>query len=317
MHRRCRRHRALGTLLVGLLLCAGLFLPGTPASAGPTPLGLGTAAAFAIRAGSAVTNVPTSAITGDVGLSPAAGSSYAGLTCAEVTGTIYSIDGTGPAPCVVGDAGLMTTVEDDARAAFDHASALPGATPIGPDLAGLELVAGLYSFGGAPTNLSGTLTLDAQADPDSVWIFQATSTLITSSASTVAFSNLPAGTTAAQMACNVYWTVGSSATLGSSSTFVGTILASASISLATGATVTGRLLAANAPGDEGAVTLQQNTIVRPTGCAAGTPGTGGEPPPTPPGPPPTPDTPRGPDAPAAPAVPPPATPVVSPPRFTG
>jgi Ice-binding-like len=143
------------------------------------------------------------------------------------------------------------------------------------------------------------LTLDAQADPGAVWIFQASSTLITSSATTVEFTNLPPGTTAAQLACNVYWTVGSSATIASGSSFVGTVLASASIGVFTGATVTGRLLAANAAGGGGAVTLQANTITAPTGCAQLPPGTGGGPTP--------------------PVVPPatPATPVVTPPSFTG
>jgi hypothetical protein len=171
----------------------------------------------------------------------------------------------------------MTTVENDARTAFNHTSALSGATPIAVDLAGQNLVAGLYSFGGAPTNLSGTLTLNAQSDPSAVWIFQASSTLITSPSSTVAFTNLPPGVTAAQLACNVYWTVGSSATLDTGTTFVGTILASASITANTGATVTGRLLAGNAAGAGGAVTLDTNTIIRPTGCATVPAGTGGTP----------------------------------------
>lgn len=273
-----RTGRTAGTVtLAVLLLAATLLLTSGSANAGPTPVGLGTATAFALRAGDAITNVPTSAINGDVGLSPAAGSSYAGLACAEVTGTIYSVDASGPAPCVVDDPGRMTTVGDDARTAFDHTSALPGATPQPVDLAGLTLVSGLYSLGASATNLSGTLTLDAAADEASVWIFQASSSLITSSSSTVGFSNLPDGVTAAEMACNVYWTVGSSATLGADSTFVGTVLASASISVGSDATITGRLLAANAAGAGGAITLISDTIVRPAGCEELPAGSGGEP----------------------------------------
>jgi Ice-binding-like len=119
--------------------------------------------------------------------------------------------------------------------------------------------------------------LDARNDAGAVWIFQASSSLITSAGSTVTFTNVPVGTTASQLACNVFWTVGSSATLNSATTFVGTILASASITLvgATGTTVTGRLLAGN--GATGDVTLDHDTIIRPTGCAALTPGTGGTP----------------------------------------
>jgi hypothetical protein len=270
---------ARSALLIVVVVGTSLFTAGGTASAAPTPLGLGTATAFAIRAGSAVTNVPVSAITGDTGISPGTGAAYTdALFCGQVTGTIYSVDGLGPILCPNSNLGLMTNVENDARAAFNHGSALAGATPVGPDLAAANLVAGLYSFGHGPTsNLTGTLTLNAQADPASTWIFQASSDLVTSSASTVVFTNLPPGVSAAQMACNVYWTVGSSATLATGSSFVGTILASASIGMFTGATLIGRALAANAAGGGGAVTLQQNTIIRPTGCAVIPPGTGGGP----------------------------------------
>jgi hypothetical protein len=276
LHHRASR-TARSALLIVVVVGTSLFTSGGTASAATTPLGLGTATSFAIRAGSAVTNVPVSAITGDTGISPGTGAGYTdALFCGQVTGTIYSVDGLGPILCPNSNLGLMTNVENDARTAFNHGSALPGATPVGPDLAGVTLVAGLYSFGHGPTsNLTGTLTLDAQADPLSTWIFQASSDLVTSSASTVVFTNLPPGVTAASMACNVYWTVGSSATLATGSSFVGTILASASIGMFTGATLIGRALAANAAGGGGAVTLQQNTITRPTGCGVIPPGTGG------------------------------------------
>ena len=314
MDRERTTRTARSALVVIAVLAASLLLTRGTADAAPTPIGLGAATAFAVRGGSGVSNVPVSVISGDVGLSPAAGTGYSGLTCAEVTGGIFSVDGTGPAPCVVGNAGLMTTVEDDARSAFNHTSALPGASPIGPDLAGGSLVAGIYSFGGAPTNLSGTLSLNAQGDADAVWIFQASSTLITSSASTVQFTNLPAGTTADELACNVYWTVGSSATIASNTTFVGTVLASASISAVTGATVTGRLLAGNAAGGGGAVTLQMNTIIRPTGCAELPPGTGGGPATT--LPPATTGPPGGTSIPPGGTIPPGPPPVSGPPNFT-
>lgn len=294
---RATRH-ARSALLGALVLAASVGMPVGPASAAPTPVGLGTATSFAIRAGDAISDVPTSAITGDVGLSPGPGSGYTGLECVEVTGTIYQVDA-GGLGCYVEDAGLLTTVENDARAAFNHTSALSGATPVGPVLTGLSLVAGIYSFGDTATNLDGVLTLDADSDPASVWIFQASSTLITSSSSTVQFTNLPPGVTAAQMACNVYWTVGSSATLGSGSSFIGTILASASIEALSTATVTGRLLAANAAGAGGAVTLDENTIISPTGCATLPAGTGGGP------------------RPLLPPAAPPAVPVAAPPAFTG
>jgi Ice-binding-like len=299
-------HPTRSALLVALVVAASVFMGGGTASAALTPIGLGTATNFAIRAGDTVTNTDTSVllktmITGDVGLNP--GSSYgAGLTCANMTAgsSIFTNAGGGP-PCPAApDPSLMTTAENDARTAFNFTSALTtGVIGLPVDLAGQNLGSGLYSFGADATNLSGTLTLNAQGDPHAVWIFQASSKLVTSSGSSVVFSNLPSGVTAAQLACNVFWTVGSSATLATTTNFIGTILASASIAVKTGATVTGRLLAANAAGRGGAVTLDTDTIIRPT-CAVLPPGTGG------------PTTPAAPAAPAA-----PATPVASPPKFTG
>lgn len=279
------------TLFVAIVLAASVLAAAT-ANATPTPVGLGAATDYAVRAGSGVTdNGVATAITGNVGNSPGAGSQITGLTCAQVTGTIYQVSAGGPTPCTVTDTGLMTTVENDARSAFNHTSALSGATPVVSDLATLSpLVAGLYSFGHDPTsNINGTLTLDAQGDPNAVWIFQASSDLVTATGSTVQFVNAPAGS---QLACNVFWTVASSATINSGSTFVGTILASASITVGSKATVTGRLLAGNAAGAGGNVTLIDDTIIRPAGCATAPSGTGG-----------TPAT--------------PATPIPSPPAFTG
>ena len=111
---------------------------------------------------------------------------------------------------------LMTTVENDPRTEFNHTSGFSGATPTVSDLATLSpLVSGLYSLGHDPTsNINGTLTLDAQGDPGARWIFQASSDLVTASGSTVQFVNAPIGS---NLACNVFWTVGSSATKNSGS----------------------------------------------------------------------------------------------------
>ena len=302
MAKRRSRLAVRSALLVGSLLAASVFIGGGTAGATPTPVGLGTATGYAVFAGgngaSTITNaVSGTHITGDVGL-PAPFAKITGLVCANMTGTMFSTDGAGPAPCSGTDPG--TTVENDARAAFNDASALSGATTIpGGDLAGDTLVAGLYSLTAPATNLSsGTLTLNAQGDPNAVWIFQASSTLITSSGTTVQFSNAPAGS---NLACNVFWTVGSSATIGSGSTFVGTILASADITVdgpasGTATMVNGRLLAANQASDTGSVTIPGlATIIRPAGCPVLPAGTGG-----------------GPATTAAPAAP-----VVAPPAFTG
>jgi Ice-binding-like len=253
----------VGALLAPLVLAVFSW---TPVASAATTVQLGTAAPFAVLAGSAVTDVPTSAITGNVGLSPAAGSFYAGLTQAEVTGTIYATDATGPGGSVNNPA-LLTTAKNDLTTAFGTAAGQsPTSTFVAGDnqLGGQTLVPGVYAFGHAATaniTAASPLTLNGQGDPNAVFVFQASSDLVTASSSVVQLIN-------GAQACNVFWVVGSSATLSSSSTFVGTLMALTSATLNTGATVRGRILARN-----GAVTLDHNTITVPSTCtvAASTP----------------------------------------------
>lgn len=221
---------------------------------------LGTADSFAILAGSAITNVPTSVISGNVGLSPAAGGNYSGLTQAEVTGIIYAVDGFGPGGSV-NNPGLLTTAKNDLTAAYTDAAGRTGATVLaGADnqLGGQTLTPGVYSFSHATTaNLTAASPLTLSGD--GVFIFQASSDLITASASRINLIN-------GAQACNVFWTVPSSASsIGSNSFFVGTIMAYSSINLVTGANVQGRVLARIS-----AVTLDHNTITRPATCTAPT-----------------------------------------------
>ena len=122
------------------------------------------------------------------------------------------------------------------------------------DSGGQTLAPGVYNSASS-LGLTGPVVLEAQGDPSAVFVFQAGSTLITAPTSTVAL-------TGGAQACNVFWQVGSSATLNTASTFVGTIMALTSATLDTGATVQGRVLARN-----GAVTLDTNTITTPTTCA--------------------------------------------------
>jgi len=232
----------IGTIGIALILALGALAGPSANAAGPTTVNLGTAAAFAILAGTpAVTNTGPTTITGDLGIHPAA--SVTGFPPGIVNGTIHAADA------------VALQAKSDLTNAYLDAAGRPATTVVaGGTLGGRTLVGGTYNAGGVTLGLTGTLTLDGQNDPSSVWIFQATSDLITASSSTVAFIN-------GAQPCNVFWQVTSSATLGSGSTFAGTILALTSITMNSGVAVNGRALARN-----GAVTLINDTIVRST-CA--------------------------------------------------
>jgi hypothetical protein len=222
-------------LLAGVGLAA-LFSLATPSSAlAETFLGP-TLRTFAVLGGTTSTCTGASTITGDVGVSP--GPSIVGFPspCTDV-GTVR----VPPDP-------LPATAQGELTAAYTTLAGLPCAATVGPDLTGLTLTQGVYCVGAAVSNLTGTLTLNGQGNPNAVWVFQMSSTLITSSGSTVLLTN-------SANACSVEWQVSSSATLGSGTTFVGNILALTAITMNSGATLTGRALARNA-----AVTLNTNNI---------------------------------------------------------
>jgi hypothetical protein len=264
-----RPHRHAGR--VGTLLVAGAVLlllsiyPGQGEAAATVPP-LGTAENFAILAGSAITNTGAgTSITGDVGLSPTGGAAITGLTCAQVTGTIYDTDGGytggggGSTACLTTNPDLLTTAKNDLTTAYNNAAGQGTDETVGTELGGATLTAGVYDSAAGTFGITGTLTLDGQNDPDAVFIFKMASTLTTAAGSSVNFIN-------GAQACNVFWQVGSSATLGANSSFSGNILAATSITLTTEASVDGRLLAMT-----GAVTLDSNTITTPTCVVAPTP----------------------------------------------
>jgi hypothetical protein len=200
---------------------------------------LGTAANFAVLAGSTITNTGPTTINGNLGLSP--GTSVTGFPPGQVNGTIHAAD----------SAALQA--QADLTAAYNDAAAQPATATIPTELGGTTQTPGVYDSAAGTFGITGTLTLDAQGDPNAVFIFQAASTLITAAASNV---NLVNGA----QASNVFWVVGSSATLGTSSALQGSILALTSITVTTGATINGRALARN-----GAVTLDTDTITAPVG----------------------------------------------------
>src|SRR5688500_14253103 len=151
----------VGPVAFTLLMLLTLLVQPIAAVSPPTVV-LGTAAPFALLSGSGITNVPTSTIDGDVGTSPITGAAITGLTCAEVSGTIYTIDAAGPL-CREVDPGLLTTAKNALTAAYDDAAArTPDSTysDVDNQLGDEVLVAGIYRFGAATTaNLIGNLQL--------------------------------------------------------------------------------------------------------------------------------------------------------------
>jgi Ice-binding-like len=228
---------------VALLAFAGLLssmLVAAGASAAPATVGLGTAASFSVLGGSTVTNTGPTTMFGDLGLAP--GSSVTGAP--HVLGQTHVNDAV-----AIGAKNALTTAYNDAAGRPTQGSA-------GTDLTGQTFTAGVRTASSSLLLSSGSVILDAQGDPNAVFIFQIGSTLTTGSNTTVQLIN-------GAQACNVFWQVGSSATLGTGTRFVGTVMAAESITANTAATIHGRLLAQTA-----AVTMDTNTITQ-SNCAIG------------------------------------------------
>ncbi len=200
---------------------------------------LGDAGGFVILAGSTATSTGATALTGDMGVSP--GTAITGFPPGTLSGTIHA-----------GDVASASGMTDLTTAYNDAAGRTVGPVSVAGNLGGLTLPPGLYKSTSSLAISSGDLTLDAQGDPNAVFLFQMASTLTTTSGRAVILSG-------GAKSSNVFWQVGSSATLGTSSTFKGTIMANQSITLNTGATLNGRALARI-----GAVTMAGNAVVMPT-----------------------------------------------------
>jgi len=220
---------------------------------GPAPVELGMAGTYVILAKEATTNVPTSDITGNIGLSPAAASLYSGFaqdlpaggafsTSAQVTGNVYASDYAVPTPA------NLTTAIGDMETAYTDAAGRP--TPDHTELAdgnigGLTLPAGLYKWTSTVT-IPGDVTLVGNAND--VWIFQISGGVTQASAARVVL-------TGGALARNVFWQVAGVVAIGTTAHMEGVVLSQTAITLNTGASANGRLLA------QSAVTLASNTIV--------------------------------------------------------
>ncbi|MGC9610865.1 MAG: ice-binding family protein [Minisyncoccia bacterium] len=241
------------------------FMPGftgpiSALAAGPAAVNLGTAGNFVILSKTGITNVPTSNITGNIGTSldqADTSIAFAGITCGEVTGSIYSFNSVGPLPCVLADSVLFTTTVStavsDMQTAYTNASNPATPTAVGANLNvdsgtlnGNDFAPGTYTWD-TPGNvtITGDITLTGTAID--VWIFQITGTLGIDANKKI----ILAGGALPQ---NVFWRVAGAVTLKPGSHFEGNILAQTNIAMQAGATLTGRALA------QTAVTLISNTI---------------------------------------------------------
>ncbi len=224
--------------LLGVLLAVGAMLTSPAWGAGPAPVNLRSAGNFTILAGAGISSTGGGIVNGDVGASPITGAAI-GLNANQVNGIIYAVDGSGPAGSVV-DASRLSTAKGDLTTAMNDAA---GRTPVpsGPNLnpgsgnlGGLNLAPGLYKFTGTALITGSDLTLTGGLND--VWIFQIAADLQVGSGIKV----ILAGSAQAK---NIFWQVGTSAVLGTSSVFKGTIMAEQSVVMMTSSSVEGRALA--------------------------------------------------------------------------
>jgi hypothetical protein len=227
------------------LLIFGLFATPPRAYAAEATVGLGTVGAFSVIGGQTVTNTGPTTLSGDLGVSP--GTAISGFPPGIAAGATHKADA------------VASKAQSDLVIGYNDAAGRAKTSSVAGDLVGKTLTAGVYKSTSSIA-VSGTLTLNGQGNPNAVFIFQVASTLVTATASKVSVIN-------DAQACNVFWQVGSSATLGTASTFTGTIMALTSITVTTDTTVAGRALARN-----GQVSLDDDTFTSPL-CKTTTPPT--------------------------------------------
>jgi hypothetical protein len=236
----------LGTLALSLFVFSGSAFAAAP---GPAPVFLGAAGNFVILTKTGITDVPTSAVTGNIGTSPITGAADL-LTCTEVTGDVYSDDAAGPSPCSVMAPSTLTTAVLDMQQAYTDAAGrvTPDFTELGNgNIGGKTLIPGLYKWG---TGVSIPTDVTLSGGPNDVWIFQIAGNLNVSNAVVVHLSG-------GAQAKNIFWQVAGLASFGTTSHVEGIILSKTMIAMQTGASINGRLYA------QTAVTLQMNAVTQP------------------------------------------------------
>lgn len=226
--------------IAGAAVAATLLIGVQPAQAIGTDVDLGTATSYSVLGGQSVTNTGPTVLSGDLGVNP--GTAISGFPPGTFDGVEHRTDA------------HSLQAQSDLTVAYDDAAGQAPDASVAGDLGGLTLTPGVYN---SPSTLeiTGPLTLDAQGDPDAVFIFQVGSSLTTATDSSVVMLN-------GASSCNVYWQVGESATIGTDTDFIGTVMALTSITVNNGATVAGRALARN-----GSVTLDNNVFTD-DGCGA-------------------------------------------------
>lgn len=235
------------------------FTTGTAVAVGPAAVNLRTAGDFVILTKTGITNVPTSAITGNIGASPITAAAMDNVTCTEITGTIYGADaaytGSGAITCFAGGSADNTLVANavlDMGTAYTDAAGrtTPDFTELGAgDISGQTLVPGLYKWG---TGVLISTDVTLSGGPNDVWIFQVAGDITQANDSSI----LLAG---GALPKNIFWQVGggTGVAIGTNAVFEGIVLAVKGITVNTGSTVNGRLLS------QTAVTLDQNTVTQP------------------------------------------------------
>ena len=238
-----KNSRAIAAIVsIAFIIAIGAMAGSAAIAAGPPTVNLRTATSFAVLAGAGITNTGPSVINGDIG-SFGSTTAITGFPPGTTTGTNHAGDG------------VTQGAKTDLVTAYNQAASSGPTIAVSANLGGQNLVAGVYNSASS-LSLTGPVPLTLSGGPSDVWIFQAGSSLITGSGSSVVL-------TGGAQSCNIFWQVGSSATIETGTAFKGTILALTSIFVGTGATIDGRALARN-----GEVTLDTNVITRST-CQTG------------------------------------------------